>query len=343
MIKNRVWAYVMIRCKDIAELVGVSRQAVTAVLNNSRPNCVSKEKREEILRVAAEHNYRPDHAAIALKTGKSNLIGIVMPPWDNPYIAELCMGIQRCLASHGYTPFFTIDNYENPVPGNLEQLLSLHVGGIISVAASILPDDIGIPVVSYYYDDPRFDSVCPNFEEDSRLIIAYLRECGHRTIGYLGSLTDRRIPYLVSEAERCGLEFRECWRIDSAGDASADIFDRLLERNRGMELPRALIVHYDALALKVMRRIRERGFRIPEDFSIIGHDNVSLDADVVPALTSMSSGSPDEIADTMVELLMKRMAGPNRPRKKTLLKPDLIKRESVLNPTPQNTRKEIGK
>ena len=72
-------------------MVGVSRQAVTAVLNNSRPNCVSKEKREAILKAAAEHNYRPDHAALALKTGKSGLIGVIMPPWENPYIAGLCI------------------------------------------------------------------------------------------------------------------------------------------------------------------------------------------------------------------------------------------------------------
>ena len=94
----------MIRCKDIAVMVGVSRQAVTAVLNNSRPNCVSKEKRAAILKVAAEHNYHPDHAAVALKTGRSNLIGIVMPPWENLYIAELCMGLQRSLAARNYTP-----------------------------------------------------------------------------------------------------------------------------------------------------------------------------------------------------------------------------------------------
>ena len=70
----------MIRLKDIAQMVGVSRPAVTSVLNNSRPNCVSKEKREAILRIAAEHNYRPNNAAVTLKRGKSNVIGIVMPP-----------------------------------------------------------------------------------------------------------------------------------------------------------------------------------------------------------------------------------------------------------------------
>ena len=333
----------MIRCKDIAAIVGVSRQAVTAVLNNSRPNCVSPEKREEILAVAARHHYRPNHAAFALKTGKSNLIGIVMPSWDNPYVAELCMGLQQNLAARNYTPLFTIDNNYNPVPGNLEQLLSLNVGGIISVAASLLPDDIDIPAVSYYYDDPRFDSVCPNFKEQARLVISYLHECGHRKIGYFGSLNDQRIPYWISESERCGLEFRESWRIESVGDDPADAFDRLLKKNCNSELPSALIVYYDALAQRLMCRIRERGFRIPEDFSIISHDNISSDAYSFPALTSVSSGAPGRIADTMIQLLINRIKDPGCPRKKVLLDPELIKRESVLVTAQKTNLREIEK
>ena len=175
----------MIRGKDIAAMVGVSRQAVTAVLNNSRPNCVSPEKRAEILKIAAEYNYHPNHAAKALKTGKSNLIGVVMPQWQNPYIAGLCMALQRALAARNYTPFFTIDNNYNPVPGNLEQLLSLQVAGLITVASSLLPDNMDIPVVSYFGDDPRFDSLCPNVEEKFRILLEYLKECGHKKIGYI--------------------------------------------------------------------------------------------------------------------------------------------------------------
>ena len=321
----------MIRCKDIAAMVGVSRQAVTAVLNNSRPNCVSREKREEILRVAAEYNYRPDHAALALKTGKSNLIGIVMPPWDNPYIAELCMGIQRCLAARNHTPFFTIDNYENPVPGNLEELLSLHVAGMITVASSLLPDKMDIPVVSYFNDDPRFDSVCPDVERDSRIVLQYLKERGHRKIGYLGPLAKRWETALAAAAERRGLEFAPSWRIGGHDRLDADLFDRLLESNRGGELPTALIVLNDALALKVIRRIRDRGFRVPEDFSIIGYDDIVHSADSIPALTSVSRGSSDEIAAAMVDMLLERMEDPSRPRQKIVLKSKLIERETVLD------------
>ena len=321
----------MIRCKDIAKIVGVSRQAVTAVLNNSRPNCVSKEKRDEILKVAAEHHYRPDHAALALKTGRSNLVGIVMPPWENPYIAELCMALHRALAKRNHTPFFTLDNNFNPVPGNLDQLLSLHVAGMITVASSLLPDDIDIPVVSYYYDDPRFDSICPNVEEDSRQVIAFLRKCGHRKIGFIGPLHDRRISFLEIEAERNGMEFRKCWQIESTGCDAKAIFDNLLEATRGHERPSASIVHHDALAMRLVRRIRECRFRVPEDFSIISHDNISLCSSTEPALTSLSFGLPDVIAENMVELLMKRMDNPGRPRKKLLMKPKLIIRESVAN------------
>lgn len=321
----------MIRCKDIAEMVGVSRQAVTAVLNNSRPNCVSPEKRAEILKIAAEHNYRPNYAAQALKTGKSNIIGIVMPPWSNPYIAEICTALQRALAAENYTPFFTIDNNYNPVPGNLEQLLSLNVAGMITVASSLLPDNIDTPVVSYFYDDPRFDSVCVNAELDCRQQIEYLKNCGHRKIGYIGMLRDRMVKYLVAEAERYGLECHDRWMIGQSQHLTGALFDLLLEKNRGQDLPTALLVHNDALALKLMRRIHECGFRIPEDFSIIGHDNISHCANSIPALTSSGCGSPDEIAAAMIDLLMKRIKDPSRPREKVEMITKLVKRESVLN------------
>ena len=321
----------MIRCKDIAAMVGVSRQAVTAVLNNSRPNCVSKEKREAILKAAAEHNYRPDHAALALKTGKSGLIGVIMPPWENPYIAGLCMGFQHCLAVRNYTPVFAIDNNFNPVPGNLDQFLSLRVAGIITVAASLLPDNIDIPVVSYFHDDPRFDSVCPDFERDARRYIEHLKEYGHRKIGYLGLCRDKKFSCLISEAARCGLEFHARWQVNYTPAFCEDSFDQLLKQNEGKDLPTALIILNDASALKLMRRIHDRGFRIPEDFSIIGHDNIAYSRSTVPALSTMSFGSPDEIAESLVGLLMERMENPGKPREKVLLKSELIERESVLN------------
>ena len=298
-------------------MVGVSRQAVTAVLNNSRPNCVSAEKRAEIFRIAAEHNYHPNHAAIALKTGKSNLIGVVMPPWRNPYIAELCMALQQALARHNYTSFFAIDNNFNPVAGNLEQLLSLQIAGMITVSSSLLPDNINLPVVSYFYDDPRFDSVCTDAELNSRQAIEYLYKCGHRKIGYLGLFGDKLVKYLIAEAERFGLEFHERWRVGAVHSVvNENLFSQLLQSNRGKDLPTALIIHNDFLAVKTIREIHDHGFRVPEDFSIIGHDNIRAGLYTLPALTTVSCGSPDEIAGAMVDLLINRIDFPQSPGKR---------------------------
>lgn len=324
----------MLRSKDIAEMVGVSRQAVTAVLNNSRPNCVSKEKRDAILRIASECHYHPNQAARALKTGTSNIIGVVMPPWENPYIAELCMAVQQALAAKNYTAFFAIDNNYNPVPGNLEQLLSLPVAGMISVAASLLPDDMNIPVVSYFHDDPRFDSVCPDAELNSRICVEYLKECGHRKIAYLGRKGDPKFKFLVAEAQRCGMEFHERWQIEinlEADKSDKDAFAELLKCNQNQDLPTALIVHHDTIALEVIRSIYEHGYKVPEDFSVIGHDNIPCCQSMIPALTTMSYGTPADIAKPMVELLIKRIKNPALPRRKVVLKPELIKRESVWN------------
>ena len=80
-----------IRNKDIAELVGVSRAAVTQVLNGSRPGCVSAEKRKAILRIASEHNSRPDFAAQVLGSGKTRTIGMPLP-WMETLSSSLSYG-----------------------------------------------------------------------------------------------------------------------------------------------------------------------------------------------------------------------------------------------------------
>ena len=325
----------MIRTKDIAEMVGVSRQAVTSVLNNTRPGCVSKEKREAIIKIASQYNYRPNHAARSLKTGKSNIIGVVMPPWNNPYVADLCMAIQKALAEKCYTPFFTIDNNFNPVPGNLEQLLALNVAGIITVASSLLPDNIDTPVVSYFHDDPRFDSVCTNAELKTHMICEYLKKNGHQKIGYLGLKNDSSAKLLNKVTSQYNLEFHERWNVNCVYSSNQDAFSQLLEQNQNQDLPTALIVHNDALEIKVMRSIYEHNYQIPKDFSIIGQDNLSYAQNAIPSLTSTSFGTPEEIANTMVELLISRIKDKSSPRKKIVLNPQLFERESVLILTPK--------
>ncbi|MBO4633250.1 MAG: substrate-binding domain-containing protein [Lentisphaeria bacterium] len=167
-----------------------------------------------------------------------------------------------------------------------------------------------------------------------------MKKCGHRKIGYLGKLSDPRVRQLVSEAKRCGLKFHERWQIGFPDSQQADCgrmtpannaFALLRERNRGKDLPTALIFNSDSRALNMMHCIRECGFRIPEDFSIIGHGNIPYCITTVPALTSMSEGTPDEIAESLVCLLMEWMENPGKPREKVLLKAELIERESVLN------------
>lgn len=319
----------MIRGKDIAEMVGVSRQAVTAVLNGSRPNCVSREKREAILKIAAEHNYHPDHAAVALKTGRSNLIGVVMPPLENIYISELCMAIYHSIIKHKYVPLFTFFDLRNPSPEYSEQLLAQHVTGMISVQTSYLPDSINIPVVSYYYDDQRFDSVCPDLECDITQIVDHLMATGHSKIGYLGFTKDRRFPLLTAILAQRGIEFPERFCAIIKNNDIGGAFDLLLEQNSGKDLPTVLLAHNDTMAMSLVRRINERGYKIPDDFSIIGHDNIAACQNMIPALTSVSFGTPEEIAEKLVKQLLHRLKHPKAPRAKAVLEPKLVIRESV--------------
>ena len=204
---------------------------------------------------------------------------------------------------------------------------------MITVASSLLPDNMDIPVVSYFHDDPRFDSICTGAEHSSKMAMEYLKKCGHRKIGYIGPKRDSRFKFLNRDALVCGLEFYDRWQIDHRYASEEDTFSKLLKGNRNQDLPTALIVHNDVLALKVMRSIHEHGYRVPEDFSIIGHDNIPCCTSITPSLTTMSYGTPAEIADTIVELLIKRMKNPASPRQKIVLEPELFKRETVFDLT----------
>ena len=281
------------------------------------------------------HKYGPDLAAIrsALYDMDEARVEYFRDGGDALGVSGAARPIAREEFGIDYvTPVFAIDNNFNPVPGNLRDLLSLNITGLITVAASLLPDDVRIPVVSYFHKDPRFDAVSIDADQDSRLIMEHLKARGHRKIGFLGTFRLPRYESLVRTAEEYGLEFPERWHVNLDDLASpADSFDLLLERNKGRDLPSALILFNDDFAIPIMRRIHERGYRIPQDFSVIGHDDIGFSANTVPALTTIRFGSPDEIASAMIRLLMKRIEDPTRPREVTILKSVLIERESVSN------------
>ena len=78
-----------------------------------------------------------------------------------------------------------------------------------------------------------------------------------------------------------------------------------------------------------MRRLHECGLRIPDDLSLIGHDDIGLCGRLVPTLASVGYGSREELARKLVDRVLNRLAHPELPRSVEVLPPQLIRRESI--------------
>ena len=99
--------------KDIAEKVQMSQTSVSFVLND-RPNRISPEKRELILKTAKEMNYVPNQNAVGLVKRKSHMIGVIIPDISNAFFSEIVSGIDSTVREHGWNTMImtTNDDYE---------------------------------------------------------------------------------------------------------------------------------------------------------------------------------------------------------------------------------------
>ena len=95
------------------------------------------------------------------------------------------------------------------------------------------------------------------------------------------------------------------------------------------ERPTALLCHNDTIAITILRRLHECGLRVPEDLSLIGHDNVDLCERLVPTLTSVGYGSRELLARKLVDRVLERLACTEQPRSVEVLPPQLFCRESI--------------
>src|SRR5262245_48708848 len=116
--------------RDVARLAEVSIATVSAVSNGRRTASAEVQRRvEEAMRAL---DYHPDHLARSLKTGRSRVIGMIIPDLTNPFFIELMCGVEETARNAGYSVIFSNSN-ESPAQEkeNLAMLYSQRVGGVV--------------------------------------------------------------------------------------------------------------------------------------------------------------------------------------------------------------------
>jgi LacI family transcriptional regulator len=332
-----------VRLKDIAQDLGVSLVTVSKALRN-HPD-ISEETRERVLRRVEELNYRPNLAARALVTGKTHLMGLVVPDLVHSFFSQIANAISKALREHRYSLVIT-SSQEDPELERLEidQLLAQGVDCLFIATTQLTLESflrIEEQETPYILMDRKLPELVANFVGVDDECVGYLAtkhlvEIGCRRIAHIG------IPYLSPALGRLegyrralrhyGVQVPAEYVItrphgDDAGDTTGyDLMKKLL----GLRpLPDAVFCHNDPMALGAMKAILGAGLRIPEDIAIIGCGNVGYSDCLRAPLTTIDQDC-EGIGERAARLAFDLLESQTHPEPKTiLLEPRLVVRDST--------------
>jgi DNA-binding LacI/PurR family transcriptional regulator len=324
--------------RDVARAAGVSNATVSQVLNGSRP--VADATRLRIERVIAELGYRPNTFARALKTLRSQLVGVVLPDLSNPFYPALVRGVQDELALNGYHTVVVNTDAERAQELELvAELVARQVDGLVLTTFTLSDADYagiaakGVPFAVIGQTE-SFDHAHTNDYAAAREMTEYLLGKGYDSVAHLagppgggiGPAGPRLAGYRAATRER-GLRGSAALVVHGeftvAGGSKAML--QLLESGAR---PRAVFCANDLMALGAIEAAGTVGLRVPEDLAVAGFDDIHAASLVRPSLTTVGH-SARELGTRAAGLLLDRMGGAGGPPVEVEVGFSLKKRESA--------------
>lgn len=296
--------------KKIADLAGVSVSTVSKAFSGSEE--ISEKTRQHIFAIAKEQGIFDKY-----NKNKFNkrVIGVISPEIISNYYSMLLSILNQEIEAHGCIMMLSLSSFSAE---RIEELFSYYTSycnadGIIVVSSNAnLKNPNRIPAVLLSSKERKegFDSISMNFEMAIDEAIEYLKSMGHTKVGFAGEkLTISKQNTFERAIRRAGLPFHQHWvkRSDKRfEDAGVEIAREWLAEG---DLPTAILVAYDYIAIGLIRTLKENGIRIPEDVSIIGMDDITTAPYLEVPLSSIRSHH-DDACRQAVELIMKKLDNP---------------------------------
>ncbi len=290
--------------KDIALHAGVSTALVSNYLNGSRAARMSDATRERIEKALKELDYQPSWAARALRTGKSNIIGLAGTMLNYEVNQSEMLALFYAASQRGYqlSVQFTGDDPAR-LPGAVRSLLAQGCDVVI-VSGNLTGEDCR-KLAEY---TPKLLLINSNksseiagrtirYDYESAVLTALndLKSSGHENICYLCDKNwsiDQRMSAFLSMYPAENLV--DC---NLYGGRDKAWFDTLLASRKEC---RAFFCINDMIALELMQYLLLNGKKVPEDYSVLGFDNVHAAAMTIPALSSIARPL-DEVASRVID------------------------------------------
>lgn len=329
-----------ITIKDVAKMAGVSISTVSRVINNSKP--VSPDIKERVEKIIVETDYVPNPVARSLVMKKSQFIGVVVPDISNTKIAEILNGIEMVgrmydydiLLCNSYGELLEEERYVN-------LLVSKQVAAMIFVTWKLEESIVNhikstkIPTIFISKNVSLYDvySVGIDHYSASKELGELLGKKGYNNIGFIRTSVDKTNEgYSVYEGFKAGL-----------GEMGVDLDKQILEHgDAGIEsgyevatnwikkdiIPQVVFATNDETAIGAMNAFRDYGYKIPEQVSVVGYDDIKLCEVTRPKLATIRQPLYD-IGAVSIRMAVKLIKGEEIKEKRVFLQYQIMERESL--------------
>ncbi|MBO1306208.1 LacI family DNA-binding transcriptional regulator [Enterococcus sp. 669A] len=323
--------------KDVARYSGVSIATVSLILNGNE-NKFSRKTVEKVLEAKEVLDYQPNYFAQQMIIKKSKTIGVMMSDITNPFFGQLISGIEKALYQENFVTILCNANFdEGKEKYYLEELMRRGVDGFIIATSAISNETLyemlekrKRPYINI--DQKRIeglsDAVLSDDFKGGQLAAQHLLKLGHK---------DLVIVMPIDAPEHIQNRLRGFKKAcDDQSATSITIIDAKMSKDGGRKAVEQIVqtratgifTINDEMAFGLYRGMEDAGKEIPNDYSVIGYDNVEMCEYITPRLTTVAQSIP-AIGETTAKILMERINNPDKPAEEVILPVALVERSST--------------
>ncbi|KDN55590.1 LacI family DNA-binding transcriptional regulator [Flavobacterium seoulense] len=325
--------------KDIAAVLGLTPSAVSKALSD-HPR-ISEKTKLAVKETAIKLDYQPNYLSSALRKGKSNLVGVIIPRVNSHFFSSVMENIEKTLNLNGYNIIMTQSNelYAKECQ-EIDTLLKIQVDGIIASMANETTD------LEYYKkiksktelvlfdrgeEELNVDYVGIDDYKSSHLVVDHLVSQKCSRIAHIAGfkhirIYKERIRGYKDALEKSGLAAPDNWIIESnlRLEDGRRIMQQLLD---SPERPDAVYVAGDIAALGALQILLENNIKVPEEIALIGFSDEPFTSLTQPSISTVNQHS-DQIGKLAAEAFLQRITNPKQKINRIILEPELIIRQS---------------
>ena len=311
----------IVSLKDISKACGVSIATVSKALNDHSD--ISKETKSKIREVADKLGYHPNAAAQALKTNRSNNIGVLFVDEANSglthdYFSHVLDSFKKKAEQEGFD--ITFINSDKSRNGNMTYLSHAIYRGFDGVVIACVEfsdpqvDELiksNIPVVTIDHSFYNRIAIVSDNIKGVKELVTYIYEQGHRKIAYVHgqedtAVTQSRVASFYNTLQELGVNIPDEYVVSSPyrnTDRAYEATNRLLDLE---DPPTCILYPDDFAAFGGLNAIRRRGLRVPEDISVAGYDGIAIARHISPRMTTVIQDTDRigrEAASKLIDLI----------------------------------------